>query len=130
MGIGKGKIIEIAVQIICDNNKMKSKIRKDTSNILNIKMSEHVNEINDKARQILGLIEGECLEFELDGEDKRCKNLQYDGRTKSMTEWAKELNISYDAIAKRLKQGWSVKKALETPIRKKRSVVNETINNN
>lgn len=38
-----------------------------------------------------------------------------------MAQWAEELNISYDALKKRISYGWSVEQALTTPIRKRKS---------
>jgi hypothetical protein len=38
--------------------------------------------------------------------------LTFDGRTKSMTEWANELGISRPALSHRLSRGWSMERAL------------------
>lgn len=40
--------------------------------------------------------------------------LEFEGQIKSMAEWARELNIGYLLIKKRLMRGWSVHKALTT----------------
>lgn len=44
--------------------------------------------------------------------------LEYNGETKTITEWAKELNISHNMLWKRIDRGWSVSRALETPSRR------------
>ena len=46
---------------------------------------------------------------------KQQKKITYNGITKSMEEWAKELDITPQAIYKRLLRGWSIKDALKTP---------------
>jgi hypothetical protein len=41
--------------------------------------------------------------------------ITYNGKTQTMRQWAEELNISYDVIAKRLNTlNWTVERALET----------------
>jgi hypothetical protein len=42
--------------------------------------------------------------------------LTYDGVTKIQAEWEKELGFKNNVISKRLALGWSVKKAIETPL--------------
>jgi hypothetical protein len=46
----------------------------------------------------------------------RNRYVTYRGETKTITEWAMELGFTYGLIRKRLSNGWSVEKALETPI--------------
>lgn len=41
--------------------------------------------------------------------------LTYKGVTKPIREWALEVGITREAISYRLKQGWTVEEALETP---------------
>ena len=41
-----------------------------------------------------------------------CKYLTFQGRTQSIAEWAKELDISKTALYQRIKAGWPVDKAL------------------
>lgn len=44
----------------------------------------------------------------------------YQGKSLTLAEWAKELNISYTALKQRInKLGWSIERALTTPVRKK-----------
>lgn len=43
--------------------------------------------------------------------------LTFDGRTQSMTDWSRELGVSYAALGKRLELGWSVERALSEPFR-------------
>ena len=46
---------------------------------------------------------------------RNCVKLTYNGKTKIMTEWADELDIPYYLLQSRIKEGWSTKRALETP---------------
>lgn len=43
----------------------------------------------------------------------------YDGKTLTLAQWAKELNIKYITLHERVRKGWSIEKALETPVRKR-----------
>jgi hypothetical protein len=45
--------------------------------------------------------------------------LTYDGRTQSLSAWARELGMNRSLISVRIHRGWSVKKALTTPVRKR-----------
>jgi hypothetical protein len=42
-------------------------------------------------------------------------NLTYQGRTQSLTQWAREIGISKASLQNRFERGWSVEKALSTP---------------
>lgn len=42
--------------------------------------------------------------------------ITYKGQTKTATEWAEQFHINRDTLTMRLKAGWSVEKALETPV--------------
>ena len=42
----------------------------------------------------------------------------YDGETKTITEWAEKLNIRPETLHSRLRSGWSIEKALTTPVNK------------
>lgn len=44
--------------------------------------------------------------------------ITYNGRTQLLIEWAEETGIDRETIAARLKRGWSIEKALITPIQK------------
>ena len=55
------------------------------------------------------------------GNNKRSNRvLTYRDKSQTMTQWAEELNISYDALKKRISYGWNVERALTTPIRKRK----------
>lgn len=41
----------------------------------------------------------------------------FNGKTKTMAEWAREIGISYSALKCRLRKGWSIEKALTFPLR-------------
>ena len=46
--------------------------------------------------------------------------IEYNGETKTVSQWAEEKGIRNDTLRLRLKRGWSIAKALETPARKKK----------
>lgn len=51
------------------------------------------------------------------GRNKRNNHLiSYKNKTKSMTEWAEQYNLSVYSLYQRLKANWSLEKALTTPI--------------
>ena len=45
--------------------------------------------------------------------------LTYNGVKKPLAQWSQEMNIDYNVLLKRIKNGWSEHRALTTPIRKK-----------
>ncbi|PPA70072.1 hypothetical protein [Jeotgalibacillus proteolyticus] len=47
----------------------------------------------------------------------------FNGKTKTIPDWAEEMNISYSALRTRLHDGWSIEKALTTPIKNNRNEV-------
>lgn len=40
--------------------------------------------------------------------------ITYNGETKTITEWARTLNINHSALTRRLQRGWSIEKTLTT----------------
>lgn len=50
------------------------------------------------------------------GKRKSSTSLAYNGKTKSITEWAKETGINRGTIVNRLRLGWSAEKTLTYPI--------------
>jgi hypothetical protein len=40
--------------------------------------------------------------------------ITYNGETLCMKEWAERLSISYPTLQSRIRNGWDIKKALET----------------
>jgi len=42
--------------------------------------------------------------------------LEYEGRTQTIAEWSREVGIKQHTIVRRLNLGWSVEKALKTPV--------------
>lgn len=44
------------------------------------------------------------------------KNLTYNGKTQTMSQWAREFNMSISTLYYRIKHGWSVEDALLTPV--------------
>lgn len=43
-------------------------------------------------------------------------DLTYKGRTQNANQWIKELGLSKGALYARLKRGWTVEEAIETPV--------------
>lgn len=41
--------------------------------------------------------------------------IAYKGETKTLTQWSRKLGLSSSALSERLKRGWTIQKALETP---------------
>lgn len=50
--------------------------------------------------------------------DKNTKLLTYKGKTMNIAQWAKELGCSYEIVRTRVRNGWSVERTLETPVKK------------
>jgi hypothetical protein len=48
---------------------------------------------------------------------KRTKEVTFNGESKSMAEWGRVTGIRGDVIAERLRRGWSIERALTTPLR-------------
>lgn len=46
--------------------------------------------------------------------------LTYNNKTQTIAQWSKELGMKYNALNERLRKGWSVERALSTPIMCKR----------
>lgn len=46
--------------------------------------------------------------------------ITYDGKTFTIREWAKVLNIKYEALVARIKRGWPVKEALTQAVQVRR----------
>jgi hypothetical protein len=42
--------------------------------------------------------------------------IEYKGEIKTMAEWAKEIQMPYKILCSRMNRGWSIERALETPI--------------
>ena len=45
-------------------------------------------------------------------------HLTYDGITKTCAQWARHVGVSYGCFISRVRRGWSMKKIVETPVRK------------
>ena len=50
------------------------------------------------------------------------KFLTFDGQTKSISDWAREIGIRIDTLHYRISRGWNIEKALTTPTIRKRNV--------
>ena len=44
------------------------------------------------------------------------RNITFEGKTKTMAQWSRDLEINYGTLKYRLNNDWSVKKALTTPV--------------
>lgn len=53
--------------------------------------------------------------------------ITFNGKTQCVKAWTEELGFSKEALRERLKRGWSIEKALTTPIDRKRVVNDELI---
>ena len=57
--------------------------------------------------------------------EEQCNNtrrnvlLEFDGRVQTVTKWCAERGLTYGAVYARLKNGWSVDRALGTPLQKR-----------
>lgn len=51
------------------------------------------------------------------------RHITYRGKTKTMTEWADTTGIELHVLFGRLKRGWSIESALETPIKPTRRLI-------
>lgn len=49
-----------------------------------------------------------------------CIELTHQGRTMILRDWATEIGISPNTLAMRLRAGWSVERALTTPLKQRR----------
>jgi hypothetical protein len=47
------------------------------------------------------------------------KYITYKGMTKTVTQWDEYLGFGKDRVASRLRKGWSIERAIETPIKRK-----------
>jgi len=47
-------------------------------------------------------------------------NITYNGETKSLYAWAKELGVHRDTLWRRLNRGWTTERALSTPVKARR----------
>lgn len=51
------------------------------------------------------------------GQNKRNnRNYEYNGQTKTLTEWARQYNILYSTLRQRMVRGWSIEDAINIPI--------------
>lgn len=50
------------------------------------------------------------------------RRIEYDGRTMTLAQWARETGIQHSTILRRIRLGWSIADALTTPVRKLKGV--------
>lgn len=50
-----------------------------------------------------------------------CVQLTHDGRTRNLTDWAKEVGISANSLAMRIRLGWDTERALMQPLKRRTS---------
>ena len=48
----------------------------------------------------------------------RCNNhiIEFKGKIKCLAEWAEEYSLKYNVLSKRIRSGWTIEKALTTPV--------------
>jgi hypothetical protein len=46
--------------------------------------------------------------------------IELNGRYQRLSEWCREYGVSFSTVCNRLKRGWPILKALETPVRQGR----------
>lgn len=56
---------------------------------------------------------------------RKCLRIKYHGQEKCLSEWCESLGLPYGTIKSRLRRGWGVAKAFETPFRKGGSTYGE-----
>lgn len=59
----------------------------------------------------------------------RNRLIEYKGEVKPMGKWAKQFGLRYHVLSARLRYGWSVEKALETPLDIQRSLKRRKVGN-
>ena len=52
------------------------------------------------------------------GCNREVKKYEYDGRSLSLTEWSNETGVKYELLHNRLRSGWTIAEAIETPVGK------------
>lgn len=52
----------------------------------------------------------------------RNRLIEYKGEVKPMGKWAEQFGLRYHVLSSRLHYGWSIERALETPLDSKRSL--------
>ncbi|APH24986.1 hypothetical protein CF088_14640 [Clostridium botulinum] len=68
------------------------------------------------------------ITFYKQASNKTTTNLiTFNGKTQCVKAWTEELGFGKETLRERLKRGWSTKKALTTPIKRKRVINNELI---
>lgn len=48
------------------------------------------------------------------------RRITYKGETKTLKQWSEKTGINYTTLKERLNNGWSIEKAMCTPVRKRR----------
>lgn len=80
---------------------------------------------------VLGLLNADQLELPLKKyatwDDRRFKvrglwYIEYNGVTKTLTEWGQHLGINRGTLSARLRRGWNVDDAFSTPVRQRKSI--------
>jgi len=114
-------ILNLALRMHEENNKMSKLINKNTDNILNLEMLHYIRVSKALIKELLCKVERtmKYKQPELAPEYVRgaARGIEYKGETKSISQWSKELDIDADRLSRRLRQGWTVERAFTTPIR-------------
>jgi hypothetical protein len=78
-----------------------------------------------------GYFKGNCkwsTREEQDNNTRRTRRITFEDKTQSLTQWANELKINPKTLDYRFRNGWTVKRALTTPVNKKYRRKTERIN--
>lgn len=73
----------------------------------------------DRKNNELGYFKENCRWTDMrtqNGNRRSCIQVTYRGKTQCLTHWARERGMRDDTLARRLKAGWNLKEALETPV--------------
>jgi hypothetical protein len=58
---------------------------------------------------------------------RRNKMVTYKGKSQSMADWSRELNVNYNTLRSRARNGWSIKDMFEVPMEGRSYVRNQII---
>lgn len=67
----------------------------------------------------LGYCKSNCVWADIGNQNRNRRDsvkLEFSGKVKNQSEWSRELGISQVTLGKRLRSGWSVERALSTPV--------------
>lgn len=66
-------------------------------------------------------------QFRQNNNTRRTRKVTYKGKTQSLADWARELNLNYNTLRSRRRIGWNIAAIFETPMEGKRHDRNKNI---